>query len=365
MSFLRRANYAKGGPDGGNGGLGGSVYLVGDSSLNTLVDFRYTPNLKAENGKAGSSSHKKGTGGKEFEAPIPCGTTIFDEETLRVIGDVVSPGQRLLVAKGGQPGRGNASFKSSTNRAPRQTTKGEPGEQRVLRLQLRVLADVGLVGLPNAGKSTLVNAISAAKPKIAEYPFTTLHPTLGVVRPHSDQSFVIADVPGLVRGASRGVGLGLRFMRHLTRTSILLHLVELHPPDGSDPCTNLREVEEELKNYSEALFKTPKVTVLTKTDSVTDEVASNWVQKLKALQPGRPVFAISAVSNAGLDELVNFVSKLVVTAQEQAKNNPGMPGVLNSSEIEIAQDVLDHSLAERRSQSDNSELLSLERTETK
>lgn len=349
LSFLRRANYAKGGPDGGNGGAGGSVFLVGDSSLNTLVDLRFQPQLKAQNGQSGSSSHKKGANGHSLDVKVPCGTTVVDDETLVVIGDVTAPDQRLRVAEGGNPGRGNASFKSSTNRSPRQTTRGGEGERRQLRLQLRVLADVGLLGLPNAGKSTLLNVVSASRPRIADYPFTTLHPSLGVVKPNSDNSFVMADVPGLIRGASKGQGLGIRFLRHLTRTSILLHLVEVQPLDESDPIKNLQDVENELDCYSEELARTLIFTALTKIDLVSSSRIEEMLSAVRDIRPGRPVFAISAVANKGTGDLMNFLANQVLEAKQQLSNDESNEREALDRREALAQAVLDRSLEERRS----------------
>ncbi|MCY3885902.1 MAG: Obg family GTPase CgtA [Gammaproteobacteria bacterium] len=354
MSFLRRANYAKGGPDGGNGGAGGSVFLIGDSSLNTLVDLRFQPQLKAQNGKAGSGSLKKGANGQSLDVRVPCGTTVIDDETLVVIGDVIGPNQRLRVAQGGSPGRGNATFKSSTNRSPRQTTSGSDGERRELRLQLRVLADVGLLGLPNAGKSTLLNVVSASRPRIADYPFTTLHPSLGVVKPRTDHSFVMADVPGLIRGASQGLGLGIRFLRHLTRTSILLHLVEVLPTDESDPIQNLQDVETELDLFSEELSRTPIFTALTKVDLVTQEKVEDLVEAIQKIRPGRPVFSISAVTNAGINGLISFLADQVSIAKQELGDDDSVAREAAERREALAQAVLDRSLKERRELEDNS-----------
>ncbi len=354
LSFLRRANYAKGGPDGGNGGLGGSVYLVGDAALNTLVDLRFQPQLRAENGQQGSSSQKKGANGKSVEVLVPCGTTVIDDDTLLVLGDVTDPGQRLRVAQGGSPGRGNASFKSSTNRAPRITTKGNSGETKQLRLQLRVLADVGLLGMPNAGKSTLLSVVSASRPKIADYPFTTLHPSLGVVRLGTDNSFVIADVPGLIAGASQGQGLGLRFMRHLTRTSMLLHLVDVNPLDGSDPCSNLETVEKELAAYSNTLASTPIYTVLTKIDTVSSEHVNTIARSLDEIHPNRPSFAISSVTTDGVWQLMNFLGDQMREAKRSLEDDSNYQRNVQSRRDRLALDTLGHSLEERRALRDDS-----------
>ena len=250
LSFHRARNLPRGGPDGGNGGNGGNVYLVGDQALNTLVDFRFMPRCQADNGRPGGSRGKKGASGPDLAVRVPVGTAVADADTRGSLGDVDAPGARMLVARGGHRGLGNAHFKSSTNRAPRHTTPGTPGEQRRLRLELRVIADVGLLGMPNAGKSTLISRVSAAKPKVAPYPFTTLTPNLGTVRLGHD-SFVMADVPGLVPGAATGAGLGLRFLKHLSRTRLLLHLVDSTPLMG-DPLDNARRIEAELFAFSDA-----------------------------------------------------------------------------------------------------------------
>lgn len=350
LSFLRRANIAKGGPNGGNGGAGGSVYLIGDASLTTLIDLHYKPLQKASNGAPGGSSLKRGADGQSLTIHVPVGTTVFDDETLRVIGDVTSPNMRLKVASGGMPGRGNASFKTSTNRSPRQTTLGTAGEQRRLRLQLRVLADVGLLGMPNAGKSTFLSVVSASKPQIAEFPFTTLTPHLGVVRAHSDQSFVIADVPGLIRGASKGVGLGTRFMRHLTRTSILLHLVEVKPSDESDPYANATDIEKELATYSQTLADTTIYTVLTKIDCISKaeltEIRSVFTQQ----RSDRVVFAISSHSGEGVDELLDTLATEIHRRRESATSSTETFLAVQERSEQLATDVLAHSLAARRQQ---------------
>ena len=250
LSFRREKYIPKGGPDGGNGGEGGSVYLVADDSLNTLVDFRYQPSFKAESGLAGSGQNKTGSAGENYLIRVPVGTTVINEETQEILGDLEENEEALLVAKGGSRGLGNAVFKSSTNRTPRKTIAGGEGESRQLRLQLKLLADVGLLGLPNAGKSTLISLISAANPKVADYPFTTLIPSLGVVRVAEEASFVMADIPGLIEGAARGQGLGTQFLRHLSRTRVILHLVEVFPLDQSSPLDNIELVERELAEYS-------------------------------------------------------------------------------------------------------------------
>ena len=348
LSFLRRANVAKGGPNGGNGGAGGSVYLVGDASLTTLIDLHYKPIQKASNGASGGSSLKRGADGKTLEIPVPVGTTVVDDETLRVLGDVTEATMRLKVASGGKPGRGNASFKTSTNRSPRETTPGTSGEQRRLRLQLRVLADVGLLGMPNAGKSTFLSVVSASKPQIAEFPFTTLKPHLGVVRANSDQSFVIADVPGLIRGASEGIGLGTRFMRHLTRTSILLHLVEVRPADQSDPVANATDIEQELSKYSQTLAETTIYTVLTKIDCITEEELIQIKNSYCNEHPERTVFAISSHSGQGVDELVDALAREIHQRKVATASDPDSRLAVQERTDQLATDVLAQSLAARR-----------------
>ena len=300
LSFRREKYIAKGGPDGGDGGDGGDVVLVADAALNTLVDFRFHPLCRAKNGQPGSGRDKTGARGADAEMRVPAGTTIIDDETLEVSGDLSTPGGRLVAARGGRHGLGNARFKSSTNRTPRRTTPGEPGEARVLRLQLKLIADVGLLGLPNAGKSTLVAAVSASRPKIADYPFTTLRPNLGVVRVDDDASFVMADIPGLVAGAASGAGLGTRFLRHLARTRVLVHLVDVAPTDGSDPVENAAAVERELFAYSPAFRERPIWLAPSKMDVAPD---ARVVAALRERYPERPMFPISSVTGAGVAAL--------------------------------------------------------------
>ena len=309
LSFLRARNLAKGGPDGGDGGDGGDVVLVAEEALNTLVDFRYQPRYRAEKGQPGAGRDMTGRRGDDARIKVPVGTTIMDEETLETIGDLTEPGQELLVARGGRRGLGNAQFKSSTNRAPRRTTPGKPGDKRRLRLQLRLIADVGLLGMPNAGKSTLISAVSAARPRIADYPFTTLVPNLGVVRIADARSFVIADVPGLIEGAADGAGLGTRFLKHLARTRVLLHLVDAAPLDGSDPLEALRAIEAELEAYSPALAARPRWLVLNKIDLVPEAERDALVERLRgAVAVDVPLHAISAATGEGARELMVAIS---------------------------------------------------------
>ena len=304
VSFRREKYVPFGGPDGGDGGDGGSVWLLADDALNTMIDYRYTRQFRAENGRPGSGANRTGKGGEDLVLPVPVGTTVIDEDSAEVIGDLVGAGQRLLVARGGHHGLGNTRFKSSTNRAPRQSTPGAEGEMRNLRLELKVLADVGLLGLPNAGKSTFIRAVSAARPKVADYPFTTLVPNLGVVRVAAHRSFVIADIPGLIEGASEGAGLGVRFLKHLTRTRLLLHLVDVLPPDGSEPVEAVRAIERELQRFSPTLAARARWLVLNKTDLLPaadrDAICDDIIERLAWRGP---VFRISALAADGTEAL--------------------------------------------------------------
>jgi GTP-binding protein len=304
LSFRREKYIAKGGPDGGDGGDGGSVYLEADSSLNTLVDYRFQRQFRADSGEGGRGRNCTGKSGEDQVLTVPIGTTVLDEDSGEVLGDLSQPGQRLLVARGGFHGLGNTRFKSSTNRAPRQTTSGSDGEQRNLCLELKVLADVGLLGLPNAGKSTLIRAISAAKPKVADYPFTTLVPNLGVVKIQAHRSFVVADIPGLIEGASEGAGLGIRFLRHLTRNRILLHMVDMAPFDLSDPAEAALSIVRELERFSPALARRERWLVLNKTDLLdADQLQERRAAVIEALDWQGPVYEIAAINGEGTDPL--------------------------------------------------------------
>lgn len=323
MSFRREKFIEKGGPNGGDGGDGGSVYLEAAENFNTLVDYRYTRRFQAKNGEKGGTTECTGAKGDDLILPVPVGTTVIDANTQEVIGDLVKPGQRLLVAQGGWHGLGNTRFKSSTNRAPRQTTKGTDGESRTLRLELKVLADVGLLGLPNAGKSTLIRAVSAAKPKVADYPFTTLVPNLGVVRVQAHRSFVMADIPGLIEGAAEGAGLGIRFLKHLTRTRLLLHLVDLMPVDGSDPVEAVQAIAAELERFSPTLAERPRWLILNKIDLLPAAERDAIVQDVVArLAWQGPVYAIAAVSGEGTERLVGDIMTHLETLWEQEKEEP-------------------------------------------
>ena len=302
VSFRREKYEPEGGPNGGDGGRGGSVYVLADRNLNTLIEYRYTRKFLAQRGENGGSSDCYGKGGGDITLHVPVGTVITDENTQAVIADLDVDGKKILIAKGGKGGLGNIHFKSSTNRAPRQCTKGEPGEERDLRLELRVLADVGLLGLPNAGKSTFIRAVSAARPKVADYPFTTMHPNLGVVRTSENKSFVIADIPGLIEGAAEGAGLGIRFLKHLARTRVLLHIVDLAPPDpDADPVHDARAIVHELEKYSPELAAKPRWLVLNKLDLIPEDERASRIQAFLAAygHTDAPHFCISAISGDG------------------------------------------------------------------
>ena len=345
LSFRREKYVAHGGPDGGNGGDGGDVVLVADAALNTLVDFRYQPLYRAGNGQPGSGRNKTGARGEDRRVRVPAGTCVIDADTLETLGDLAEPGQELLIARAGRRGFGNAHFKSSTNRAPRRTTKGEPGDIRRLRLQLKLLADVGLLGLPNAGKSTLIAQVSAARPKVADYPFTTLVPSLGVVRAGTDASFVMADIPGLIAGAAQGAGLGVQFLRHLARTRILLHLIDVSPMDETDPVQNAELIEAEVAAYSSALTERPVWMLLSKIDLQTEsEVAKLRSAVIKAF-PDRPVFAVSSVTSSGLDELVNALMAAVADIQHRLISDKDFAASQASLADRITDDVLRSAIA--------------------
>ena len=306
VSFRREKYIPKGGPDGGDGGDGGSVYLVGDEGLNTLVDFRHRRHYRAERGQNGMGRQMTGRKGAALFVRVPIGTRVKDLDTDEVIGEVLQHDQQLLVAQGGHHGLGNIHFKSSTNRAPRQATPGTSGERRALLLELIVLADVGLLGMPNAGKSSLISRVSHARPKVADYPFTTLYPNLGVVSLGTDRSFVIADIPGLIEGAAEGAGLGIQFLKHLSRTRLLLHLVDMAPMDeGVDPAQEVRHLVAEMEKYGEDLAKRERWLVLTKKDLLLDEEFSERKARLlQELNWDGPVYSVSSVTGEGMDALM-------------------------------------------------------------
>ena len=311
LSFRREKYVPRGGPDGGDGGHGGDVWLVGDKGLNTLADFRVARKFKAENGQPGAGRNRTGRSGNSLDVHVPCGTVVADVDTGEVIGEVLVHGGRLRVAAGGRGGLGNARFKSSTNRAPRQTTNGTPGEARHLKLELKLLADVGLLGLPNAGKSTLIRAMSSARPKVADYPFTTLHPNLGVVRVGEAASFVMADIPGLIAGAADGAGLGIRFLRHLARNHLLLHVVDIAPVEGGDPFSACEIIENELARYGDELTAKPRWIVLNKIDLLVEAQRESIFSEFSERRPDTRIFPVSAATGEGTDELAQAIQRFL------------------------------------------------------
>ncbi len=319
-SFRREKFVPFGGPDGGDGGHGGDIIFKADNNLNTLVEFRHRRKFNADNGRPGEGSQCSGRSGEDLTITVPVGTMIFDAETGQLIGDLAENQQVLCVAKGGRGGLGNVHFKTSTNRAPRKIIPGRPGEEREVRLELKLLADVGLLGLPNAGKSTLVRAVSNATPKVADYPFTTLHPSLGVVRIDETNSFVIADIPGLVEGAAEGVGLGIQFLKHLGRTSVLLHVIDVFGTDGVGPVEAFEKISEEIKKFDELLANKPRWLVLNKIDLIPHEqrqqIVADVVENIK--WQGR-VFVISAVNREGTQQLCQQVMQDLLLQRENSK----------------------------------------------
>jgi GTPase len=328
VSFRREKYIPFGGPDGGDGGDGGDIDLQADPELNTLVDYRYTRLFRAEHGRKGMGSNCTGRGGTNLTLVVPVGTVAYDADTGELIGDLIEPGQRLRVARGGFHGLGNTRYKSSTNRAPRQSKPGTPGEARNLRLELKVIADVGLLGLPNAGKSTLIRAVSAARPKVADYPFTTLHPNLGVVRVGPYQSFVMADIPGLIEGAADGAGLGIQFLRHLSRTRLLLHLVDVSPySDSGDPVRDVDVILGELHRYSAELAARERWLVFNKLDLLApEERAARIAELTAALEWTGPMFEIAAVNGEGTEALVRAVMARLEERQRTAAETPADAG---------------------------------------
>lgn len=317
LSFRREKFIQYGGPNGGDGGDGGSVYLETVLNLNTLVDYRFQRHFKAKSGQQGMGTECTGKSGDDLIIPVPVGTVVWDAETHEQMGDLTQPGERLLVARGGQHGLGNVHFKSSRNRAPRKFTTGKLGEARKLRLELKLLAEVGLLGLPNAGKSTFIRAVSAATPKVADYPFTTLHPYLGVVRVGQTQSFVVADIPGIIEGAAEGAGLGLRFLRHLMRTRLLLHLVDIAPFDESDPVLGAKTIIAELEKYNPDLACRERWLVLNKIDLLPEEANRRCEKIVADLQWTGPVFQISAIKKLGTETLCYAIIEWL---REQGQN---------------------------------------------
>lgn len=346
VSFRREKFVPRGGPDGGDGGRGGSVWAVADENVNTLVEYRFVKRYQAKNGEKGHGSDRYGRGADDIELPMPVGTLIRDVDTGQLVADLTTHGQRVCLAKGGKGGLGNIHFKSSVNRAPKQATPGEEGEARNLQLELKVLADVGLLGMPNAGKSTLISAVSAARPKVADYPFTTLYPNLGVVRSDENHSFVMADIPGLIEGAAEGAGLGHRFLKHLSRTGLLLHVVDLVPFDESvNPAAEARAIMEELRRYDETLYHKPRWLVLNKIDMLDEAEREQRVQQFLAdidwpqavpndefeFDVDAPrVFTISALTRQGTQELVQSIQRYLDTMREREQTQPSTESALSA-----------------------------------
>lgn len=317
LSFRREKYIPFGGPDGGDGGDGASIFMEADRNLNTLIDFRYLRIFRGPPGQKGMGSDCTGRGGEDLIIRAPVGTTIYDQDSDELIGDLVSHGQRIKVAQGGFHGLGNTRFKSSTNRAPRQTTSGSEGDKRNLRLELKVLADIGLLGLPNAGKSTFIRSVSSARPKVADYPFTTLQPNLGVVRIAEHRSFVIADIPGLIEGAAEGAGLGVQFLKHLSRTHILLHLIDIEPIDGSDPVHNAELIINELTKFSTELADKERWLVLNKIDLLfSEQQEQRCADIVQRLNWQGPVFKISALAKIGTQELCYALMEYIEREEE-------------------------------------------------
>ena len=322
LSFRREKFVPKGGPDGGDGGDGGSVFLEASESINTLIDYRYTRHYQAQNGEGGSSRNCTGAKGEDLVLEVPVGTTAIDEDTGETLGDITEPGQRLMIARGGFHGLGNTRYKSSTNQAPTQTKPGQPGESRNIKLELKVLADVGLLGLPNAGKSTFIRAVSAAKPKVADYPFTTLIPNLGVVKIENHRSFVVADIPGLIPGASDGAGLGTRFLKHLVRTHLLLHIVDMAPFDDTDPAEAVQAIADELEQFSPGLAQRDRWLVLNKLDMVPeDEREARCQDVISRLQWTGPVFKIAAINKEGTYPLCGEIMQYIEERRRRAEED--------------------------------------------
>jgi GTP-binding protein len=335
LSFRREKFVPFGGPDGGEGGLGGSIYLVAAEGINTLADFRFMRTFRAAHGESGGGNDRTGAGGADMEVLVPVGTVVFDADTQEQLGDLAHVGDRILVAKGGKGGWGNAKFKTSTNRAPRKSMPGLPGEHRTLNFELKLIADVGLLGLPNAGKSTLISAVSAARPKVADYPFTTLHPNLGVVSVGLNRSFVMADIPGLIEGAAEGAGLGIRFLKHLQRTGLLLHLVDIAPLDpNADPVADAKSIVGELKKFSPDLAAKERWLILNKLDLLpADEADKRCKDIVRRLKWNGPVMRISGLAHQGTLELCQAVMKRL----EQVKNRAVAPELI---EGEVAESVV-------------------------
>jgi GTP-binding protein len=351
LSFRREKFVPKGGPDGGDGGDGGSIFLEADESINTLIDYRYTRRFKAQNGEAGGARNCTGAKGEDLILKVPVGTTAIDDDTGETLGDLTYVGERLMVVRGGYHGLGNTRYKSSTNQAPRQTKPGQEGESRNLKLELKVLADVGLLGMPNAGKSTFIRAVSAAKPKVADYPFTTLVPNLGVVSLEQHRSFVIADIPGLIEGASEGAGLGTRFLKHLVRTHILLHIVDMAPFDESDPAEKVQAISRELEGFSPGLAARERWLVLNKLDLIPEDEREQRCQAvLDQLDWDGPVYRIAAISQQGTKALVGDIMNFIEERQQRAQEDDEFAEALLAEREQVEEEAREHMemLAERR-----------------
>lgn len=342
LSFRREKYVPRGGPDGGDGGDGGSIFLEADEAINTLVDYRYTRRFRAGNGEAGRGSNCRGANGEDLILKVPVGTMVYDLERDELLGDLVEVGQRLKVAQGGFHGLGNTRYKSSVNQAPRQTKPGTPGEERQLRLELKVIADVGLLGLPNAGKSTLIRAVSSARPKVADYPFTTLVPNLGVVRVQAHRSFVIADIPGLIEGAADGSGLGIRFLKHLVRTRLLLHIVDMAPMDQSSPAQAINTIVEELKKFSPTLAGRERWLVLNKMDLLLeDEQEEVRTAVLAELGWQGPVYTLSALGSEGTDKLCQDIMSWLEARRQREIDEPEFAEEMDAERAQMDQEVRD------------------------
>ena len=316
ISFRHEKYVAAGGPDGGDGGKGGDVYFIVDQDANTLIDFRYKKKFKAENGNNGEGARRFGKSGEDLYIKVPIVTIVKDAKTGRVLADLSEKGQKALILRGGRGGKGNSNFATATRQAPRFAQDGEDGEEKELILELKLLADVGLIGFPNVGKSTLLSIVTDAKPKIADYHFTTLDPNLGVVKKEYGDSFVIADIPGIIEGASEGVGLGIQFLRHIERTRLLLHVIDVSGSEGRDPVEDFYTINEELKKYSQKLSERKQIIVANKIDSMQDESLYNNLEKL-AKEKGLEIFKISAATNVGIKELMNHVSQVLKTLPKE------------------------------------------------
>ena len=353
LSFRREKFVPKGGPDGGDGGDGGSVFLEASESINTLIDYRYTRHYQAQNGEGGSSRNCTGAKGEDLVLEVPVGTTAIDEDTGETLGDITEPGQRLMIARGGFHGLGNTRYKSSTNQAPTQTKPGQPGESRNIKLELKVLADVGLLGLPNAGKSTFIRAVSAAQPKVADYPFTTLIPNLGVVKIENHRSFVVADIPGLIPGASDGAGLGTRFLKHLVRTHLLLHIVDMAPFDDTDPAEAVQAIADELEQFSPGLAQRDRWLVLNKLDMVPeDEREARCQDVISRLQWTGPVFKIAAINKEGTYPLCGEIMQYIEERRRRAEEDEEFAERILAEREQVEQEAREHieMLSERRRQ---------------